>query len=155
MTDTKTRIELALLIIAVSLFIFFTPFIMGAKQPSLEASVKQNMDFLQEMSKKYVEKYKRPAPNMDELVRAAREQNYNKTLFNPIAKKSGDAFDRLIIEVYPKETASALNADFQGRQYAGKTGYYTDGTRYFIYGHLANGELLRNPQGELLIYSNQ
>lgn len=154
MTDIRTRLELALLIVAVSLFIFFVPFIMGGKQPAIAAAVKQNMDFLQEMSKKYTEKYKRPAPNMEELVRAAREQNYNKTLFNPINKKSGDAFDRKIIEVYSATIAGTIGPDFKGLQYAGKTGYYTDGTHYVIYGHLSNGELLVGNDGKILSLGN-
>src|SRR5688572_2795784 len=104
MTDFKTRLELALVLLGISVFIFFTPFVLGSKQPAIKASVRQNMDFLYEMAKKYQEKHKRPAATMDELVRDARDNRYNKTLFNPILKNSGDAFDRQLIEVYNKPT---------------------------------------------------
>ncbi|PKL76154.1 MAG: hypothetical protein CVV27_11720 [Candidatus Melainabacteria bacterium HGW-Melainabacteria-1] len=153
MTDTRTKLELLLLLLAVSIFIFFTPFLLGSKQPALEASVKQNMDFLQEMVKKYIEQQKHPPASLAELVRHAREKRYNKTLFNPVLKNTGDAIDRQVVEVYSEALYQSLGAQFTAKHFAGKTGYYTDGVRYAIYGHLANGELLQR-DGRVLSLSN-
>lgn len=156
MTDSKTKLELGLLLLAVSLFIFFTPFALGSKQPAIQASVKQNMDFLLEMAKKYQDKHKRPPKTMDELVTEARDRNnnYNKTLFNPIMKNSGDAIDRQLVEVYDQDIYNSLGADFRGRQYAGKVGYYSDGVKFAIYGHLNDGELMRDEKGQILALTN-
>ena len=153
MTSTRTRLEIAFLILGISLFIFFAPYVLGSKEPAIEASVKQNMDFLNEMAKKYTIKNKRPPATMDELINEARKDNYNKTLFNPIFKNSGDAIDRQIVEVYPENLYRSLGPEFQGRQYAGKTGYYADRTHYAIYGHLSNGELMKQ-DGKILVLSN-
>lgn len=154
MTDTKIRLELAFLLLAVGLFIFFAPFVVGSKQPAIQASVKQNMDFLLEMAKKYTQNHKHPAANMDELVTEARDKRYNKTLFNPILRNSGDAIDKQLVEVYTPEIYRSLGPDFRGLQYAGKTGYYSDGVKFAIYGHLADGELLRDAQGRILALTN-
>lgn len=154
MTDLKTRLELSLLVIGISLAIFFLPLLLGFKQPAIEASVKQNMDFMHEMVKKYLEKHKKPPETMEALVQDARTNKYNKTLFNPILKNSGDVIDRQIIEVYSPSVYQSLGPDFQGRQYAGKVGYYHNVNSYAIYGHLSNGKLM-TLDGKLLVYSNQ
>ena len=155
MTDLKTRLELAAVLLAVSLFIFFTPFVLGSKDPAIKASVRQNMDFLYEMAKKYQERHKHAPKSMDELVKDARDNRYNKTLFNPILKNSGDAIDRQLVEVYDEMAYQSLGPDFRGRQYAGKAGFYTNGIRFAIYGHLADGDLMRSENGSVLALSNK
>lgn len=154
MTDSKTRLELALLLLAVSIFIFFTPFVLGSKQPAIKASVKQNMDFLFEMVNKYKENHQQPPMTMEQLVNEARDKRYNKTLFNPILKNSGDAIDRQLVAVYDKDVYNSLGPDFHGRQYAGKTGYFSDGIKFAIYGHLSDGGLMLDDKGQILVLSN-
>lgn len=155
MTDRSTKVSLGLLLVAVSLFIFFTPWVLGQKQPAIEASVKQNMEFLNEMVEKYIKRKGSPPGDMIKLVEDARnkQEHYNKTFFNPLFKSSGDAFDQQVITVYSPTIAMSIGADFSGAQYAGKTGYFTEGNRYVIYGHIQNGALLTE-NGKPLIFGN-
>lgn len=153
MTDRSTKISLALLLVAVSLFIFFTPFVLGRKQPAIEASVKQNMEFLDEIAKKYKERKGNYATDAETLLKDARDNRYNKTLFNPLNLVSGDLNNPKIIEFYSPTIAMGLNAQFTDRSYAGKTGYISDGTRYRIYGHLQDGQLMTE-NGQILSFGN-
>ncbi len=155
MTDRSTKISLGLLLVAVSLFIFFTPWALGQKQPAIEASVKQNMEFLNEMVEKYIKRKGQPPGDMNQLVQDARnkEEHYNKTFFNPLLKSSGDAFDQQVIAAYSPTIAMSIESQFSGAQYAGKTGYYTEGSHYVIYGHIQNGALLTE-NGQPLIFGN-
>ena len=155
MTDRSTKISLGLLLVAVSLFIFFMPWLLGHKQPAIDASVKQNMEFLNEMVEKYVKRKGKPPGDMNQLVLDARnkEEHYNKTFFNPLFKSSGDAFDQQVITVYSPSVAMSIDANFSGAQYAGKTGYFTEGSKYVIYGHTQNGALLTE-NGQILSFGN-
>lgn len=154
MTNKQTTFELILLIVGISVFIFLSPLLTGSKQPSIEASVKQNMDFLNEMVKKYIEKHKKPPLNLDVLVTDARNNRYNKTFFNPILKNTGDGIDRQIIENYSPAIYQSLNENFQGIQYSGKVGYFQNGVQYAIYGHITEGKLLKQ-NNKILVLSNQ
>lgn len=154
MTNKQTTLELILLIVSISIFIFLSPLLTGSKHPAIEASVKQNMDFLNEMVKKYIEKHKRPPENMDVLVTDARNNRYNKTFFNPILKNTDDAINRQIVENYSSAIYQSLNENFQGLQYAGKIGYFQSGLQYAIYGHTEEGKLLKQGN-QILVLSNQ
>ena len=149
MTQLRTRIELVVLIISVSAFIFFTPFVLGQKQPAIEASIKQNMTFLDGMVKKYHERFGKYPDNIDTLVNDARKNSYNKTLFNPILKNGGDANNRQIIVKYSDVDYKKIFNTSANLMFSGKTGYYTDGKKYVIYGHLKDGSLLQTQDGPL------
>lgn len=163
MTDLKTRLQFAFLLLAVSLFIFFTPFFLGQKSVAIKASVKQDMSFLNEMVEKYHERYGQYPQDMNTLVQDAREPkrflpkskdgSYNKTLFNPILKNGGDANNRQIVTVYSKSEYQKLSPSFSDPRFAGKTGYYTNGKKYIIYGHLKDGSLLQE-NGQILNFGN-
>lgn len=154
MTDKRTRLEFALLLGALALFIFFVPFLTGQKQPAIQASVQQNMEFVREMAQKYQERHKRPPETLEVLLADARTHHYNKTLFNPILKEAGDITNRQIVLMYSSSLYQSLGKNFKGLQYAGKTAYYQDGTRFAIYGHLGQGELLSD-QGVPLVLTNK
>lgn len=154
MTPLKTRLEFAGLILGVCLFIFFVPFVLGRTQPNIEAAVQQNMAFVDEMVNKYMEKHAGvPPQSMPELFQNARNENYNKTVFNPILKNGGDINNEAIVVQYPKEVFPRINKDYTNPEYSGKTGYYTDGKVYAIYGHIQKGALLKQ-NGKVLIYGN-
>src|SRR5690606_404331 len=106
----------------------------GRRQPAVEASVKQNMEFLDEIAKKYKERTGAYATDAEALLKDARDNRYNKTLFNPLRLISGDLNNPKIIEFYSPTIALSINPQFSDRSYAGKTGYYSDGTHYMIYG---------------------
>ena len=154
MTDTKTRLSLAGVIVAVCLFIFFTPFLLGRTQPNIEAAVQQNMSFLDEMVRKYMAKHNnRPPDSMNALLQDARTQNYNKTLFNPLMMNGGDVNNEFIVVKYKPAVFASINKDFKDTEYAGKTGYFSDGKSYAIYGHIQEGRLLKQ-DGKVLLYGN-
>lgn len=152
-TDRRTRLELAGLLVGISILIFFTPFVLGSRQPAIEASVRQNMDFLLEMGNKYAERNKKPAPNLEALVKDARDNRYNKTFFNPILKNSGDAIDGQVVIQYNDTVYHSLGPDYHSAQNAGKTAYYTDGVKFAIYGHLQEGRLMKS-NGQVLSLGN-
>ena len=154
MTPLKTRLEFAGLILGVCLFIFFVPFVMGRTQPNIEAAVQQNMAFVDERVNKYMEKHAgTPPQSMSELLQNARSENYNKTVFNPILKNGGDVNNEGIVVQYPSYVFPAINKDYTNPEYSGKTGYYTDGKAYAIYGHIQKGALLKQ-EGKVLVYGN-
>lgn len=153
MTDLRTRLEFALLIIAVSVFIFFTPYLLGQKQPAIEASIKQNMTFLNGMVKKYHERFGKYPKDINTLVKDARDNGYNKTLFNPLLKNGGDADNRQIVVKYSLSEYTKLPENFSSLSFSGKTGYYTDGKKYIIYGHLKDGVLLKE-KGQTLKFGD-
>ncbi|MGV3525665.1 MAG: hypothetical protein ACO1RX_15695 [Candidatus Sericytochromatia bacterium] len=154
MTDKRIRLEFAVLLSALALFIFFIPFLTGQKQPAIQASVQQNMEFVREMAQKYQERHKRPPETLEILLDDARTHRYNKTLFNPILKAAGDINNRQIAVIYSESLYKSLGKNFKGMQHAGKTAYYQDGVRFAIYGHLAQGELL-SVQGKPLVLTNK
>ncbi len=154
MTDTKTRLSLAGVLVAVCAFIFFTPLLLGQTQPNIEAAVKQNMDFLDEMVQKYMGKHNgTPPATMNVLLQNARQEKYNKTLFNPLLKNAGDINNERIIVQYSTDVFSQIKKGYQNPEFTGKTGYYTDGKTYAIYGHIQEGRLLSR-EGKALVYGN-
>lgn len=154
MTPLRTRLEITGLLLGICLFIFFTPFLMGRTQPNVEAAVQQNMAFLDGMVNKYMEKHQgRPPLTLTELYQNARSEKYNKTVFNPLLKNGGDINNEAIAVKYPTDVFARINKDYSNPEYTGKTGYYTDGTSYAIYGHIQKGALLKK-DGKVLIYGN-
>lgn len=153
MTDWSTRLNLMGLLVGISLFIFFTPWVLGQKQPAIEDSVKQNMDFFKGIVEKYYEKNKKYPENLSELRNDARQNRYNKTLFNPILKNGGDLDNTQIVAKYSEMDLSQLDSNFKDPQFQGKVGYYSNGQRYLIYGHVQEGQLLTQ-KGQVLVYGN-
>lgn len=153
MTDFSTRLNFAALLIGISLFIFFAPWISGQKQPAIEAAVKQNMDFFKGIVDKYYDNNQKYPQDLDALTREARSKHYNKTLFNPLKKNSGDLNNAQIVAQYTSLELAQLDADFQDPALGGKVGYYTDGQEYIIYGHIQEGRFLTQ-DGKVLAYGN-
>lgn len=154
MTPLRTRLEFTGIILGICLFIFFMPFVMGRTQPNIEAAVQQNMAFLDEMVNKYMEKHQgRPPQNLTELYNNARSEKYNKTVFNPLLKNGGDISNESIMVQYPADVFPRINKDYTNPEYTGKTGYYTDGNSYAIYGHIQGGALLKQ-DGKVIVYGN-
>jgi hypothetical protein len=134
---------LPLLIISISLVIFFIPMALGQKSHAIDASVKQNMDFFKETVDKYISRHHHPPKSIKDLYEDAKKNNYNKTFFNPLSKHTGDMNNLQIIVQYNAATQPQLNANFVSKLYAGKVGYWSHGIHYTLYGHGQEGKLLQ------------
>jgi len=153
MTSIRTTLEITGMLISVCLFIFFAPYVLGQKEPAIEASIKQNMVFLNEIVLKYHEHHQAYPVDLNQLAQDARAKRYSKTLFNPILKHAGDLNNDQIVIKYPDFIFQKLDQNDRHPEYTGKTGYFTDGAHYVIYGHLANGERLKE-NGQIFSIGN-
>lgn len=138
----------------VSVMLFFLPYVLGQKEPAIVDGVEQNMAFLDEMVKKYIEKYKAPPPDLITLVKDAKGPGpYNKTFFNPVRLHGGNIDSERLSLMYSKEQVMRLTPDYTSELDAGKTGYFYDGLNYAIYGHGRQGVPIQK-NGQILVFSN-
>lgn len=122
--------------------LFFFPLLTQQKEPAVQQAVIQNMVFFQEMITNYIKHNQNPPTDIPQLIKNARLRNYNKTLFNPINKYTGDADNSFVLFQYKAEQINALNRGQFFPDHAGKVGYYTSANHYVIYGVNRDGSLL-------------
>lgn len=153
MKMSRPPLELMLMLCSLSLFIFFSPWALQQNPEAHHKAIKQNMRFLQEIVLKYHEENGHYPSDLNALVKEARAKRYNKTLFNPLLKNAGDLNNTQIVSIYPENILQALGPEFESPLYIGKTGYFTDGEKYLIYGHLQAGKLVQE-NGQVLMLGN-
>lgn len=153
MKVSRPPLELMLMLCSLGVLIFFTPWVFQQNPRAHHEAVKQNMRFLQEIVLKYHEENGTYPVDLNDLVKEARAKRYNKTLFNPLLKHAGDLNNNQIVSLYPENLLSSLGPEFESSLYIGKTGYFSNGAKYLIYGHLQSGKLLQE-NGQALMMGN-
>lgn len=146
-------LELVLMLCSLGLFIFFSPWLLNKNPQAHQEAVKQNMRFFQEIVLKYHQEQGVYPDDLNALLKEARAKRYNKTFFNPLLKYAGDLNHSQIITIYPAALLDTLGPDFKSPLYVGKTGYFTNGDKYLIYGHLQEGRLLQE-NGQIMMLGN-
>ena len=139
--------------VVVSVMTFFLPMAFQQKEPAIADSVEQNMVFLNRMVERYIKDNKRPPDSLKKLINTAKKERYNKTFFNPVRLNGGNIDSQRMAIEYSALEVSRLGPSSLSELNAGKTGYYTDGSHYTIYGHLRHGELITR-KGQILSFGN-